>query len=62
MPRPGVLLVAVALSAPQPATIRGRRTVSTRAPTCRYALPERMGDIALEEGDMRWRRIAPFQC
>jgi len=37
MPRPGVLLVAVAISAPQPATIGGRRTANTRAPTCRSA-------------------------
>jgi len=36
MSRPGVLLVAMAFSAPQPATIGGRRTVSTRAPKCRY--------------------------
>ena len=36
MSRPGVLLVAVAFSEPQPATIGGRRTVSTRAPKCRY--------------------------
>ena len=52
MPRPGVLLVAVAFSAPQPATIGGRRTVSTRAPKCRYALSAAEGVIAREQDDL----------
>jgi len=33
MSRPGVLLVAVAFSAPQLATIGGRRTANPRAPS-----------------------------
>jgi hypothetical protein len=45
MSRPGVLLVAVAFSAPQPATIGGRRTVSTRASKCRSERISHPGDI-----------------